>query len=134
MPRYVAFRLLHPTRPGLRTFARSAARNSSVPISDRTRSVVLPVNARICCDNCHGELNPACNATSLIDRPGSRRNTYARSNRADTTNDFGGRFVHGPASIKFHVQEGDFSYTAASGGQTTVYAAVGRETNGVFFP
>jgi hypothetical protein len=52
----------------------------------------------------------------------------------DTTNDFGGRFVHGPASIKFHVQEGDFSYTAASGGQTTVYAAVGRETNGVFFP
>jgi hypothetical protein len=51
----------------------------------------------------------------------------------DTTNDFAGRFVHGPASVRFHVRAGDFSYTAAPAGQTTVYAAVGRERNGAFF-
>jgi hypothetical protein len=58
----------------------------------------------------------------------------AVENIHDTTNDFGGRFIHGPASIRFHIREGDFSYTAAAAGQTTVYAAVGRERNGVFFP
>ena len=58
----------------------------------------------------------------------------AVEHKHDTTNDFGGRFVLGPASIQFRVQEGNFSYTAAASRQTTVYAAVGRETNGVFFP
>src|SRR5437867_6124793 len=51
----------------------------------------------------------------------------------DTTNDFGGRLLHGPVSIGFGVREGDVSYTAAAGWQTTVSAAVGRDTSGVFF-
>jgi hypothetical protein len=59
----------------------------------------------------------------------------ARRTVRDRVFDFGGHFVDGPANIRFTAADDHepVVYTSVAEGQTTVYAGVGRERNGVFF-
>jgi hypothetical protein len=53
----------------------------------------------------------------------------------DRVFDFAGHFVDGPATITFTASDDDDSvvYTSVAAGQSTLYAGVGHERNGVFF-
>jgi hypothetical protein len=54
----------------------------------------------------------------------------------DDTNDFGGRYVEGTATIEWSglTENGQFFQSDPANTSTTLFAEVGKERNGVFFP
>jgi hypothetical protein len=58
-----------------------------------------------------------------------------RSQVSDTASGYAGQFIQTNATINWtaHAANG-FAFTSDAGGQSTVFAEIGHERNGVFFP